>query len=77
MKLMAIVKVIDEDSGFVVREGDRINLELAGKSLSQELAVYECTFQMAVSTNLERLCEEEKRRKILQKREEEKDDNRR
>lgn len=71
MKLVAIIKVIDEDSGFVVREGDRINLELAEKSLSQELAVYEGRLQMTVSTtNLKRLCEEEKRRKILQKLEE-------
>lgn len=70
MKLVAIVKVIDEDSGLVVREGDRINLELAGKSLSQELAVYECTFQMAVSANLERQCEEERIRKWIQKLEE-------
>ena len=71
MKLVAIIKVIDEDSGLVVRESDKINLEQGGKSLSQELAVYEGHFDMAVSTtNLEKLCEEERRRKILQKREE-------
>ena len=71
MKLVAIIKVIDEDSGFVVREGDQINLEQVMKSLSQELAMYEFHYHMVVSTTLERLCEEEKRRKRLQKREEE------
>ena len=71
MKLVAIIKVIDEDSGFVVREGDQINLEQVMKSLSKELAMYEFHYHMVVSTTLERLCEEEKRRKILQKREEE------
>ena len=70
MKLVAIIKVIDEDSGLVVRDGDKINPEYWGHSLSQEFDVYKFNYRMAVSPSLERQCEEEKRRKILQKREE-------
>ena len=70
MKLVAIIKIIDEDSGLVVREGDQINLEQVAQSLSQGLRLYESNFHMMVSTSLERQCEEEKCRKRLQKRRE-------
>ena len=72
MKLVAIIKVIDEDSGLVVRDGDQINIEQVAESFSQGLRLYEFNFHLMVSTSLERQCEEAKCRKRLQKREEEK-----
>ena len=68
MNLVAIVKIMDEDSGIVVREGDQIKLEQVAHSFSQELRLYEFHFQMFVSDMLERLCEEEMERKRLKKR---------
>lgn len=70
MKLVAIIKVIDEDSGLVVREGDQINLEQVVKSFSQGLRLYELNYRMVATDVIERMCEAEKRRKRLQKREE-------
>ena len=68
MNLVAIVKIMDEDSGIVVREGDQIKLEQVAHSISQEMRLYEFHFQMFVSDMLERLCEEEMERKRLKKR---------
>lgn len=70
MKLVAIIKIMDEDSGFVVQECDRIELRETEHSFSQAMGIYECHFEMAIHDSLERLCEREKRRKRLQKREE-------
>ena len=68
MNLVAIVKIMDEDSGIVVREGDQIKLEQVEHSFGQELRLYEFHFHMIVSDGFERLCEEERERKRLQKR---------
>ena len=68
MNLVAIVKIMDEDSGIVVREGDQIKLEQVEHSFGQELRLYEFHFHMIVTDMLERLCEEERERKRLKKR---------
>ena len=68
MNLVAIVKIMDEDSGIVVREGDQIKLEQVEHSFGQELRLYEFHFHMIVTDMPERLCEEERERKRLQKR---------
>ena len=71
MKLVAIIKIIDEDSGFVIRECDRIGLREKEHSFSQAIGIYGCHFEMAIPDSIEYLCEREKRRKRLQKLEEE------
>ena len=40
MNLVAIVKIMDEDSGIVVREGDQIKLEQVEHSFGQDLRLY-------------------------------------